>query len=456
MALMLLMASGAAHAATLPALPVLPPLSKPASAQLANGLRLFVLPDSRAPVVTHVIAYRVGSKDDPPEQTGLAHYLEHLMFKPTENAPTPPYARQIETEGGVFNAFTSKSITAYYATVPRAALTDVMAWEAARMNRLVLDDAAAQTERDVILEERNARVDSRPAALLWEAMQQKLFDGTRFAAPIIGSRAHIATYRAADARRFYRCHYHAANALVVLIGDISMGDAQALAERYYGGAPAGKPCAPPAPPPQAAPSDWSQPLIRRDARAQVPLWQKLYRLPADDRRTQQDWLALDLMAHILGGEKSGRLHRAWVVDEPRFTHISAWLDDSAPDAAYVGLQAVPHADGDPDASRSTAEALAALAAEPVPDEELQRAKTALLARLYYAQDDQQHLALFYARRLANGWPLAELVQLPTQLQAVTAAGVQQAAQLVQSLPALEGVLLAQDSEDAGDGGEAGQ
>lgn len=423
-----------------------PALPQPQEWRLANGLRLFVLPSGRAPVVTHAIAYQVGSKDDPPAQSGLAHYLEHLMFKDTARAPSPSYAEQIEGQGGAFNAFTSKSITLYYATVPRAALALVMAWEADRMQGLVLDEAEAETERAVILEERSGTVDSHPAALLWEEMQAQLFAGTNFAAPVIGRRAHIAAYRADMARRFYRCHYHPQNAVVVVAGAIALAEARQLAQRHYGAlTPA--PACPPSRQTAPAATEPLAPVVRRDARAQFPLWQKLYRLPARARRALSDWLALDVLAHILGGEKSGRLYRAHVVAQPHFTHISAWLEDAHPPAAYFGISAVPRRDAPTqEAGPLIAEALAALAATAVPAAELQRAKTALLARLYYAQDDTQELALFYARRLANGYRLAELLSLPAQLQAVTAQEVQAAAAQLQSLPALEGRLLVGEAE----------
>src|SRR5437764_1383318 len=201
---------------------------------LENGLELVVVPDHRTPVVTHMIWYRVGSADETPGKSGLAHFLEHLMFKGTAKAPAGKFAQAVNEVGGQENAFTSNDYTAFYQRVPRERLGTVMAFEADRMTGLVLTDANVLPERDVVLEEQNQRVANDPAAQLTEQVQAALYLNHPYGRPVIGWRHEIEALTREDALAFYRRFYTPNNAVVVIAGDVSVDEIGALVQKTYG------------------------------------------------------------------------------------------------------------------------------------------------------------------------------------------------------------------------------
>jgi len=187
--------------------------------QLSNGMQVVLIPDHRAPVVTHMLWYRVGSADEPPGKSGLAHFFEHLMFKGTPNHPGDAYARLIDRAGGGLNAFTSYDYTAYYATVGTESLELVMTLEADRMMNLTLSEEKVRVEREVIVEERRLRIDTDPEALLHEQVMATLFLNHRYGMPVIGWLHEIRSWTLDDALAFYRRWYHPSNAILVVAGE---------------------------------------------------------------------------------------------------------------------------------------------------------------------------------------------------------------------------------------------
>src|SRR5918998_2969991 len=208
---------------------------------LDNGLDVVVIPDRRVPVVTHMIWYRNGSADDPLGQSGIAHFLEHLMFKGTETHPAGEFSKVVSGLGGQENAFTSFDYTAYFQRVATEHLGTMMEYEADRMSNLLIDEAVVAPERDVVLEERRMRVETDPAAQLSEAMAAALFVHHPYGIPIIGWMHEIETLNREHALDYYRRFYTPENGILVVAGDVTADEVRRLADVTYGRiAPHGK------------------------------------------------------------------------------------------------------------------------------------------------------------------------------------------------------------------------
>ncbi len=208
--------------------------------RLANGLDVVVIPDRRTPVVTHMLWYRIGSADSPPGKSGLAHFLEHLMFKGTEKNPAGRFSQVVATIGGQENAFTSQDYTAYFQRVTKENLEQVMTFEADRMTGLVLTDEVVDPERLVILEERRSRTDNEPQAQLGEMVNAALYLNHPYRLPVIGWKHEMEGLTTEDAIDFYRRWYRPNNAILVLEGDITVEEVRPMVEKYYGAVPAGE------------------------------------------------------------------------------------------------------------------------------------------------------------------------------------------------------------------------
>src|SRR5581483_6412720 len=201
---------------------------------LANGLQVVVIPDHRSPTVTHMVWYRVGSADDPPGKSGIAHFLEHLMFKGTRDHPAGDFSARVAAIGGNENAFTTEDATVYHQSVAKEHLGLMMEYEADRMQNLVIDDAAVTPERRVILEERRMRTDNSPGARLGEAVDAALYQNSHYGIPVIGWANEMAKLSRDDAVSFYDRYYTPNNAIVVVAGDVTEDEVRRLAEATYG------------------------------------------------------------------------------------------------------------------------------------------------------------------------------------------------------------------------------
>ena len=202
--------------------------------KLNNGLQVLVIPDHRAPVVTQMVWYKVGAADEPPGSSGIAHFLEHLMFKGTDLIPTGQFSKTIAKNGGEDNAFTNHDVTAYFQRVAKDRLPKVMEMEADRMANLRLSEQDVATERDVILEERRSRVDNDPGSILQEQMMAALYTNHPYGIPIIGWEHEIRALDREDAFSFYRRFYAPNNALLVIAGDVEPDEVRKLAEATFG------------------------------------------------------------------------------------------------------------------------------------------------------------------------------------------------------------------------------
>jgi zinc protease len=412
---------------------------------LANGLDVVVIPDRRVPVVTHMIWYRVGSADEPAGRSGIAHFLEHLMFKGTHKHPAGEFSDVVSDLGGQENAFTGNDYTAYFQRVAREHLATVMGFEADRMTGLTLSDAVVLPERDVVLEEQNTRVANEPAAQLGEELSAALFRNHPYAHPIIGWRHEIETLSREDALAMYRRFYAPNNAILVVAGDIEADEVRALAEGTYGVVPAAADLPPARRRPREPGPRAARTVSLADPRVEQPSLQRLFLVPSYTTATPGEAEALDLLAQILGGGPTSRLYRALVMDQAVAVNAGAWYQGGALDDTRFAVYGVPRPGQSLAGLATSIEAVIAdLVRDGITAEELKRARTRLIADLVYAQDNQATMARMYGAALAVGSTVEDVEAWPTRVSAVTEADIRAAAaRFLDSGRAVTGYLLKQ-------------
>ncbi|MGH2342216.1 M16 family metallopeptidase [Segnochrobactraceae bacterium EtOH-i3] len=395
---------------------------------LKNGLTLVVIPDHRAPVVTHMVWYKVGAADEPQGHSGIAHFLEHLMFKGTPENPDGAFSRKVAAVGGEENAFTSSDYTAYYQRVDKDHLEQMMHLEADRMANLVLTDEVILPERQVVLEERNERTDNNPSALLSEAKDASLFINHPYANPIIGWRPEMEKMSRDDAIAFYDRFYTPNNAIVVVAGDVDADVVQGMAVESYGQVKRRA-----EPPPRVRPEAMKlvagRTLEHSDARVAEPTTQLVWLVPSErTEKVKGDSDALEILSEIVGGGPSSRIYGALVRDGGPATAAGAYYRGDAMDDTQFGLYARPR-DGVtlPEIEAKLRAVLAEVAEKGPTQDELDRVKRALLAQAVYAQDSQSTLARIFGASLATGYSVPDVQTWPARIARVSAAQVQDAA-----------------------------
>ncbi|HEX2512666.1 MAG TPA: pitrilysin family protein [Xanthobacteraceae bacterium] len=401
--------------------------NKVAHFTLTNGLELVVIPDRRAPIVTHMIWYRVGAADEQAGKSGIAHFLEHLMFKGTKKHPAGYFSRLIASVGGQENAFTSSDYTAYYQRVPREHLAKMMELEADRMTGLVLTDEVVLPERDVVLEEQNSRVANNPRARLSEQMEAALFVNHPYGRPVIGWRPEIEKLNREDALAFYKRYYGPNNAIVIVAGDVEPDQVRSLAENFYGKIERSfetKPRLRPQEPPPAA----ARLVTLADPRVEQRSVQRNYLVPSATTAKRGESEALEVLGHVLGGGSNSRLYRALVVEKGIAVSAGAGYLGSAIDLTRFSVYATPANSTTLPQLESAIEAvITELAEKGVSAEELERSKTRLIADSIYAQDSQSTLARWYGAALTTGLTVDSVLTWPERIRAVTADAVRNAA-----------------------------
>lgn len=422
---------------------------------LDNGLQVVVIPDRRAPVVTHMVWYKVGSADEQPGKSGIAHFLEHLMFKGTKTHPEGAFSKAVADVGGEENAFTSNDYTAYFQRIAKEQLPLVMGFEADRMANLVLTDEQVLPERQVVLEERSSRTDSEPSAQLGEALDAALWVNHPYGVPVIGWRSEIEQLNREDAIAFYDRYYTPNNAVLVVAGDVDAAAVRKLAEETYG-----KVARRAEPGPRVRPQVQSLPAQRvvtlSDERVAQASTRMAWTAPSYATGEPGEAEALEVLAEVLGGGSTSRLYRQLVRDDGPAVSAGAYYRGSNLDDGEVTFYAVPR-DG------QTVEALEArllavladVAENGVTDEELARAKRTIVADAVYAQDSQSTLARIFGTALTTGGTVEDAKTWPSRIEAVDAAAVKAAAQRLDPDRAVIGRLLpkaaATAAEGAGDG-----
>ncbi|MFQ5766110.1 MAG: M16 family metallopeptidase [Rhodospirillales bacterium] len=401
----------------------------PETFTLDNGMRVVVVQNHRVPVVTHMVWYRVGSADEGPGESGIAHFLEHLMFKGTKTRAPGEFSRVLARNGGRENAFTSSDYTAYFQTVAVDRLELVMEMEADRMTNLVLTEKGVETEKAVVLEERRSRTENNPAALLQEQVNAVLYLNYPYRRPVIGWMHEIEALSLDRIMAFYQRWYAPGNAILVVAGDITAAKLRPLAEKSYGRIPAGPPVQ------RRRPTEPPHRAMRRvslaDARVRQPSWSRTFLAPSYQTGATRHAYALEVLANILGGGSTSRLYRSLVVDGKLAVSAGGYYRPDERGPGRFSLFASPK----PDVAMATIEdameaEVARLRADGVTADEVARAKKRLQAGAIYARDSLRAGARTLGAALAMGMTVDDVESWPDRIGAVTKEDVDAAARAV--------------------------
>jgi zinc protease len=400
--------------------------ANPFETTLDNGMKVVVREDRRAPSVVHMVWYRSGAIDEPEGVTGVAHVLEHMMFKGTRAVGPGEFNTRVSAVGGRDNAFTSRDYTAYFQQIPPAHLGAMMALEADRMKNLVLDDAAFAREIEVIKEERRLRTDDQPRALVHEQLMATAFQAHPYHHPIIGWMTDLETMTAEDARVWYRRWYAPNNACLVVVGDVDHNAVFKLARQHYGAIAAS----------ELPMRRISNEPAQRGARtavvrapAELPYLAMAWPVPAlRDPAGDRDVYALQVLAEILDGYEGARLNRALVREKRLAVLVGAGYDSINRGPSLFYLEGIP-------APGQSMEALAAalraelqrIRDEGVSEAELKRVKTQAVASRIYARDSLMGQAMEIGQLEASGLSWRDDERLLAGLRAVTAEEVREVA-----------------------------
>ncbi len=393
--------------------------ANPYERTLANGLRVIVKEDNRAPTVAHLVWYRVGSMDEVDGASGVAHVLEHMMFKGTKTVAPGDFSRRVAAAGGRENAFTGLDYTVYFQQVERSRLAPMIELEADRMTNLVVVPEEFAREIRVVQEERRLRTDDRPRALAYESLMAAAFNVHPYRRPVIGWMTDLESMTADDVRDWYVRWYAPNNAFVLVVGDVSAEQVFRLAAAHYGAIPA-------RPLPVRKPRDEPpQAGVRRlvvKAPAELPYLAMAYKAPVlRELERDREPYALAVLAAALDGNESARLKRRLVRERRIADEVSAQYD------AYARGPGLLVLDGVPATGRTAGELEAALRAElaAIADEglapaELERAKTQLVASQVYKRDSIFAQALELGLLESAGLSFRDSDRLLEKVRAVTA------------------------------------
>ena len=417
----------------------------PETAVLDNGMQVVVVTNRRAPVVTHMVWYKVGAIDEPPGKSGIAHLLEHLMFKGTNTLAPGEFSAIVSRNGGRENAFTGPDYTGYFQSVAVDRLETMMGLEADRMVNLVLTPEVVAPEVQVVLEERRSRVENEPGARLREKANAALYMNHPYRLPIIGWEHEIAALTAEDALNFYRDWYAPNNAILVISGDVTLAEILPIAERTYGRIPRME---------VATPIDWREPPTRADAtitlsdpKVTSPSWSRSYLAPSYRYGESELAYALQVLAEILSGGPTARLNKALVVEQGIAASAGAWYDPDRRGPGQFGFYASPRPGQTIETMQAAIEAeLARLLTDGVTEAEIEAAKQRSRDAAILARDSLQGPARALGAALAIGMTVADVEDWPNRISAVTADEVMRAARIVLSDTAfVTAILLPKES-----------
>lgn len=397
---------------------------------LDNGLQVVVLEDHRAPVVVQMLWYRAGSGEEDPGVSGVAHFLEHLLFKGTELLESGEFSATVSRHGGYDNAFTSNDYTGYFQRIAADRLELMMEMEASRVTGLKLGPEEIATERDVILEERNMRVENDPGSLFYEQMRAAQYLNHPYGVPVIGWAHEMEQLDLDDALAYYHRYYAPNNAILVVAGDVQPAEVRALAEKYYGPLPANRDLPVRervSEPPQLA----ARRLVMEDPRVAEPYLMRTYLAPERDAGAQEKAAALRLLAELLGGGSTSLLVRELQMDQKIAVHASAYYNATALDDSVFTFYVMPLPGVSlEEAERALDKVLERFLAEGVDEDHLARIKRQIRAEAIYEQDDVGQLANRYGRALSSGLTIADVQAWPDVLEATTEKDIMTAAREV--------------------------
>ena len=413
----------------------------PTTFTLNNGMQVVLVENHRVPVVTHMVWYQVGSADEGPGETGIAHFLEHLMFKGTRKRKPGEFSQIVARNGGQENAFTSTDYTAYFQTIAVDRLEMVMEMEADRMTNLVITDKEVEPERLVILEERRSRVDNNPGAILGEHINGALFLNHPYRNPVIGWEHDI---KALDIKRimaFYKRWYAPNNAILVVAGAITAEQLKPLAKKYYGKIPAQPPVVRnrAKEPPQRA----AREVVLRDKRVRQPSWRRSFLAPTLQWGDKTHVYPLEVLSNIVGGGASSRLYRRLVVEEKIAVSSGTYYSGDNRGPGRFVFYASPRGNVTMDALEKAIEAeIADVITNGISADEVIRAKERMVAEAVYARDSLSGGARALGAAVASGLSVEDVERWPDNIAAVTVEQINEAARnLVNNNRSVTGLLL---------------
>ncbi|MEK7770294.1 MAG: pitrilysin family protein, partial [candidate division NC10 bacterium] len=391
-------------------------------ATLDNGLRVLVLEDHRSPIVSVQVWYKVGSRNERPGATGLAHFLEHMMFKGTPTRGKGEFARVVERNGGQDNAFTAQDVTSYFVNIAADKVDLVLRLEADRMRHLLLDPKEIDSERQVVMEERRTRTEDDPDGLLSEELSAIAFKAHPYRWPIIGWMEEINRINPPELRAFYDTYYVPNNAILAVVGDVKAPDVLARIREVFGGIPRGP--APPAVTAVEPPQIGERRVIVRKAGAQIPIVSMAYHVP---NHASPDAPALELLSTILSEGRASRLYRKLVYEKRMALGAGGDYSYASVDPNLFWFYATPLPGHTVEAlERALLDEIEVLKSEPVPDEELARAKNQIEASFVWRQDSVHSRASGLVRfEMLGSWRLLD--RFVPMIRAVTAADIQRVA-----------------------------
>ncbi|HEY1630105.1 MAG TPA: pitrilysin family protein [Rhizomicrobium sp.] len=406
---------------------------------LQNGMSVVVVPDHRAPTVTQMLWYRVGSVDDPPGLSGMAHFFEHMMFRGTAKLPGEGFAQTIARNGGEENAFTTHDYTCFYEQIAKDRLPLVMSLDADRMVNLDLSDSNVATERKIVLEERRMRTDNDPQALMREQIEAALHLSHPYGRPVIGWPEEIRRIGRTEAKDFYLHHYAPNNAILVVAGDVTPEEVRADAEASYGKVPA-RALAPRAEFAEPARLGESRLAVARPD-VKVPVFMRIYRVPSYTGARPGGAEALDVLAQLMGGDPTSTFYRELVVKRRLASDAGTGYQGMARDMGEFAVYAIPRPGVRLDVlEHAIDQILKAYTVAQPSSADLERAKTQLVADATYRRDSQYELASAYGQALVIGLTADDVEEFPQRIRAVSPDSVQGAARLLLKREAVSGWL----------------
>jgi len=423
----------------------------PQTFTLKNGMQVVVLPNHRAPVVLHMVWYKAGSVDEPKGKSGIAHLLEHLMFKGTQKNPDGEFSKRLAQHGGQENAFTSLDYTGYHQTIASDRLEMVMALEADRMSNLVLAASDVETERDVVLEERNSRIENNPGAKLRELANQTLYPQDHpYGRPIIGWRDELAALTREDALAFYQANYAPDNAVLVIAGDVKVDQVKRLAKKYYGTIKAHQ-VQPRRNMLTTAPIKGGE-TVYKDARVRQPVWTNSVIQPSLSNGSVKRVAALEVLSEILGAGGTSRLYKKLVIEAADAVSTGTYYNSNARGDGKFIFYASPR----PGVKLDVLAAAVRTESQRMVDQglevgELERVKTRMLSTAIFARDEMKTGAYTIGSALAAGHSIADVEDWPERISNVTEQDVLEALKAVLSEPRQITTKLMSDDPKPGDG-----
>ncbi|MEO1281783.1 MAG: pitrilysin family protein [Pseudomonadota bacterium] len=425
------------HAAPPPA-----PVGTTFTFTLENGLQVVVIEDHRVPVVTHMVWYRIGSIDDPQGASGLAHLLEHLMFKSFDAASDETFAQKISALGAIDNARTSHDSTYYFQRVAREGLKNVMALEAKRMSGLELTKEQVEIERDVVREERRSVVESAPIKLLTEQLMATLHHNHSYGRPPIGWSHEITTLALDDALKAYRDFYVPSNAIVVIAGAVTPDEAQALSKDTYGKISVDRSA------PERISATEPLPIASRrlqiqDRRVAQSSMFRYYLAPSYASAKPGEAEAVEILMQILGTGSTSRLYRALVAGEKKALTVGSRFFSEGRDSGRIAVLAVVPRGGDlRDVEGRVDDVINELVKNGIEEAELRSAKARIEARTIIDSDDQMKLAVRYGEALVAGLTTADVAERLSRIKAIRRKQVEDVARrLLRRERSVTGVLV---------------